>query len=201
MSPDGSGQFLPEPNDFVSNLCGYRYRKSLASPSQAFQSLPRLLMYYFIAIIFSSDIKGSKHYKQIEDSNNPLKQVLKFYYTSRVSYFSPFISLWHEVNVVDFSRSFFSCVPEMSCSTVYFTSSILLRDSLVSRKIMVLQIKSIYFLHISVPVFRVGIWKVLCYLCFPVSFVKSAISVFHLVTAAQSIVEIDTSERSKPKSG
>lgn len=112
--------------------------------------------------LHSSDIKGSKHYKQIEDSNNPLKQVLKFYYTSR-----PFL--------------FFMCAGnELFYCLLYiqhFTPGFI------------------------IPVFRVGIWKVLCYLCFPISFVKSAISVFHLVTAAQSIVEIDTSDRSKPKSG
>lgn len=50
-------------------------------------------------------------------------------------------------------------------------------------------------LAFSVPLIRVGLWQVMAVLCFPIAFVKTAISVVHLVTAAQTIAEIDVQER------
>jgi len=104
--------------------------------------------------LHSSDLSGSKHYKLIEDSTNPLKQVLKFYYTSR-----PFL--------------FFMCAG----NELFYCM--------------------LYLLHFTSGPFR--LFQILAAVCFPISFVKTAISVFHLITAAQSIAEIDVKERAQAK--
>jgi len=57
----------------------------------------------------------------------------------------------------------------------------------------------LYLLHFTygpiIPIIRVGLWQVMAVLCFPIAFVKTAISVVHLVTAAQTIADVDVAER------
>lgn len=50
-----------------------------------------------------------------------------------------------------------------------------------------------------IPVVKIGLWKFLCVICFPVAFVKSVISFVHLVTASLSVVEVDLKDRSEQK--
>jgi len=46
-----------------------------------------------------------------------------------------------------------------------------------------------------IPLIRLGLWQLAAIICFPVAFVKTIISVVHLVTASQSIVEVDNQLR------
>jgi len=45
------------------------------------------------------------------------------------------------------------------------------------------------------PLINVGLWQVLCVLCFPVALIKTIISLVHLISASKALGDIDVEER------
>ncbi|KAL3856183.1 hypothetical protein ACJMK2_010965 [Sinanodonta woodiana] len=52
---------------------------------------------------------------------------------------------------------------------------------------------------LSIGWLTVGLWQLILYICAPLSFVKTGISVIHLVAACQKMASIDVAERAKLK--
>lgn len=57
----------------------------------------------------------------------------------------------------------------------------------------------IYFYEGPAVIGSLGLFRIILYVSAPISFVKSAISAVHLVTAAQNIGNIDVEDRQKAK--
>lgn len=49
------------------------------------------------------------------------------------------------------------------------------------------------------PLVKIGIWQIVCFLCLPIALLKSAISLVHLVEAARVMGQLDNEERAKQK--